>query len=656
MASLHNAIFCALLATALWTCFGLSLSLRLMPRPLAWAAAPALGWAVHSTFVFPIFCLIGFTRVTVTLAMALSVLTGVVLLWRNVRQTDAGAVWIPFWAVAGAAILAFAIMLMILPQVGAGDVALTDFVFDHSKVAMIDDMARSGVPAGNPFFGESDGLDRLTYYYLWHFSAAELVLLTGCSGWESDAGLTGFTAFSSLLLMMGLSNWFSVRRTAAAWVLILATAYSIRPILEAVLGRHLIYTAFGWPSGFGGWLFQATWAPQHVASAGSVLIATYLLIKLAKRQSALSICVLGATVAAAFESSTWVGGITFPLAAVPIALMILLRTGAGSHRSFVLAAIGAAALSVALASLFIHDQFQASGIRANGSPIGVLPYELLGEATPGSLRHFLDVPLYWTFFLFTELAAIYPTGVILMVRLAKDRLLPALQVSYIAPYGLLGFVSLAVGGILVSQLGGNNDLGWRGILPAILILTIFSGVGLSRYLGATRFGCGLAALILVGLGSYEGIRNLCYNLCHQPSNASLLFEDSAAMWAAVRKQSGDEERIANNPRFLSDVTRWPINISWALMANRRSCYANSGFGPFSPRTKISQDDIEAQFDRIFSGHPETDDLKQLAKRYNCALVVVTSQDGAWKNDPFASSEVFQLVETKTDDWRIYRRR
>ena len=60
---------------------------------------------------------------------------------------------------------------------------------------MIDEMARSGVPPANPFFGGAGTPARLAYYYLWHFSAAELSLLAGISGWEADAALTWFTCF-----------------------------------------------------------------------------------------------------------------------------------------------------------------------------------------------------------------------------------------------------------------------------------------------------------------------------------------------------------------------------------------------------------------------------------------------------------------------------
>ena len=132
----------------------------------------------------------------------------------------------------GAALLAIAPALAILPKVSGDTVALAPPIFDHSKVAIIDEMARLGLPPGNPFFGEAGHPSRLVYYYLFHFSAAEVALLTGISGWEADAAMTWFAAFASLTLMMGLAAWFAGRPAAAFWVLPLAAAASLRDILN----------------------------------------------------------------------------------------------------------------------------------------------------------------------------------------------------------------------------------------------------------------------------------------------------------------------------------------------------------------------------------------------------------------------------------------
>jgi hypothetical protein len=655
MASIQNALICAGLATVLWTCIGLSISSRLVPPSLALPIAPTLGWAIHSVIAFPVFCATGMSRTTVILLVVLSMIGAVIALPRRSLSFGNNAQdRLSLWAIAGAAILALAFMAMVLPQTSADGVTLADVIFDHSKVAIIDDMARSGVPAGNPFFGERDGLDRLSYYYLWHFSAAELAILTGYGGWDADAGLTCFTAFSSLTLMMGLARWVSGRRAAANWVMLLALAASIRPIVSMLLGTKVTNAVTGWPTGFGGWLFQMSWAPQHMASAGCVVIAIFLLIQLAQRQSISATIVFSLVAAAAFQSSTWIGGVTFPLAAATIGAVLLAKIDPGDRLRFILGVTGAAALAIVIASPFIYDQFRASMVRSNGSPIGVIPYDVLGDEIHETVRLIFDLPVYWTVFLFVELAAIYPVGLIMMTWLSKDPLLPNERKASVRSLGLLLIISLAVGSVLASKLGGNNDLGWRGVLPGIMILIVFTAAGLSSYLRRIPMLYKVGVLGIIALSSFAGIRSICDQICFQSKLPSLQFVDAARMWSAVRKHSNKDERVANNPLFLSDMTNWPINISWALMANRRSCYAGSGFWPFAPRTKLPLDEIDTQFERVFSGHPAANDLDQLAGQYHCSVVVVASHDGAWTQDPFGSSPLYQLVELEPNLWRIYR--
>ena len=139
----------------------------------------------------------------------------------NLRTT------IPVWAFAAAAFVALLPAATILPKSSGGAVWLADATFDHAKIAIIDAMARLGLPPVNPVIGEAGASSGLAYYYLWHFSAAEIALVTSMSGWEADVGLTWFTAFASLSLMMGLAVWLSKRATAAIWVVALAAAGSL---------------------------------------------------------------------------------------------------------------------------------------------------------------------------------------------------------------------------------------------------------------------------------------------------------------------------------------------------------------------------------------------------------------------------------------------
>jgi hypothetical protein len=90
-----------------------------------------------------------------------------------------------------------------------------------------------------------------------------------------------------------------------------------------------------------------------------------------------------------------------------------------------------------------------------------------------------------------------------------------------------------------------------------------------------------------------------------------------------------------HPRYL---TPWPVNISWALMSNRRSCFAGAETGYiYASLSAARAQDIDAQFIRVFAGEGSSTDIEELARRYDCRVIVVSASDGAWTRDPFAAS-------------------
>jgi hypothetical protein len=210
--------------------------------------------------------------------------------------------------------------------------------------------------------------------------------------------------------------------------------------------------------------------------------------------------------------------------------------------------------------------------------------------------------------------------------------------------------------LFASQIG-YNDLGWRSAIPGLMVLTIMSAVILTRWIAERVLIPAAVALVLLLPGLYESIGYLRENLVGASTPQGRVFARTPELWAAVRRHSSVDERIANNPVFLDRMTPWPGNISWALLADRRSCFAaDQLLLAFAPLPRARREAIEKQFVRVFSGDAAMDDLRDLAQRYDCALAVVTAQDGAWPKDPFAASPFYELVESKNGEWRIYRRK
>jgi hypothetical protein len=189
----------------------------------------------------------------------------------------------------------------------------------------------------------------------------------------------------------------------------------------------------------------------------------------------------------------------------------------------------------------------------------------------------------------------------------------------------------------------------------VLALTIFAAAKLANWIAAHRRVVAAAAIGAVLLGMVEGAAIVDENLSGRGAPVSALFARTPAMWAAVRRHAAPDERVANNPLFLQEVTPWPVNLSWALLANRRSCFAGRELAlAYAPLTNARREEIDAQFIRVFSGNGLPDDVRELALQYQCQVVVITAQDGAWTRDPFAASPYYQLAETKAGEWRIYR--
>jgi len=653
MVSTLNVAAIALGALLFWTCLGSAITRRVLPPTLALPFAPTVGWAVHSALALPILGVAGLSQYSV-IGLALLVLVARFALTRTLplaASVDA-LPRVSAWAYAAAALLALAPAIAILPKDVADGVILAGPIYDHSKIAMIDEMARLGVPPGNPFFGEGGGTSRLVYYYLWHFSAAELAAAFGVSGWAADIALTWVTAFASLAVMMGIAVRLAGRRSAALWVVPLALAASLRPVLGMIWSREQLDAVLLPATGFAGWLFQSAWVPQHLMAASCVVAAVMLMSSLAER-GILRVCALALLAAAAFGSSTWVGGVTFALAAPVIGVALLWQAERGERLRLLARFAIAGIAAIALAAPLLRDQLVMAASRDVGS-VALDQMEVLGAAFPDPSRRLLDLPAYWLALLPVELPAILFTGALAAVALLRAPLDRDVGRETLV-LALLAVVALAVSWLLASTLGGNNDLGWRAVLPAVVVLTVFAAAGIAGALAWRAWIVVAGALVAIALGLPRAYQILRDDTTGHAQPDAAAFAQAPAMWAAVRRHSLPDERVGNNPLALRAATPWPINIGWALLANRRSCYAGGEFAfVFTGLPAARRAEIDAQFVRVFAGEGSPDDVRDLAMRYGCHVIALTAADGAWDNDPFAASPFFRMVETAPGRWKVYR--
>jgi hypothetical protein len=665
MASPINAILCALIATAFWTLLGFALARHLLPRVLAVGTAPVIGWATHSAVMLPIYLWIGLSPMTVVAVGALCVLVSGFSLSLPAPGNEAEhAPSVPSWTFAAAALLALVPAVAILPKYYADAVQLADPIFDHAKTAIIDAIARLGVPPVNPVFGQfgatcvpdTGSPSCLAYYYLWHFSAAEVALAANATGWEADIGLTWFTAFASLTLMMGIAVWLAKRSAAAIWVVALAAAASLWITLQWMFGTSDLRPVLLAPIGMAGWLFQATWVPQHVMAASCVVAAMLVVARLTERQSWTLVLTLALLIVAGFESSTFIGGITLAIAALLAAPIVFTAVNSLRRRRLLAALALAALLVVCLIAPFVINHGAAGRARGGATPITVSHYRVFGEFLPLALRRTLDLPGYWLVILPVELPILF-AGVVALIALLRSAV-PRAEKLTVALLACLAGAGLMVSWLLVSTLGKNNDLGLRAIIPAEIVL-IVAVAAAAAGLATGRLRIVVIAVTLTGLvlSLPDTAKIIRDNVAGRQRPGGVAFAQSPELWAAVRRYAPPAARVANNPLFVKELTPWPVNISWALLANRNSCFAGLDLAlAYTSLPAERRAAIDAQFVRVFAGDGTADDVHAMATQYGCEVIVLAPTDKAWENDPFAASADYRLAEKRDGRWKIYVRR
>jgi hypothetical protein len=651
MPAARDVLWCALTGLALWNVAGYMIASRLpLPMHLRTGLAPALGWAVQTSLSLVLSLLFGFSLASILAPVLIAF--GALLC--APPGTDAGPrARLPAWIFVGAAMLALLPAASILPKMISGQIVLSGPMFDHSKIALIDQIVREGMPPANPVLGGTPQ-PGVAYYYLWHFGAAELARLTGASGWEADVASTWFTAFSSVCIMCSVAAHLVRRVLAPVFVLIACTTASVRPILAFLFGQDRVDQVIAPASGFAGWLFQVTWSPHHVAAAGCTVVSAILLARLASHRSLMTAAAFTLTLAAGFESSLWVGGVVCAVALCAVVAALSLCASRADRRWLLMATVAAALLAALLCSPLIAEQFRAAIGRGGGVPIALAPPEVLGPWFPDPLRRTLDLAAYWLILLVVEFPVILIAGCVFLAVRLRDQRGSLSQEPEVLALALLAGVSLCGGWLLVSTAGGNNDLGWRAVLPAVLILTAAAAAGFARWFFQRSMWAVAAMLASVAVAAPEGVKLAAGQFNDTPAPSADVFRQAPQLWEAVRRHTPVDWRVASNPMLFADMTWWPVNISWALMANRRSCFAGDelaiAFAPISAQQRWQMSD---RFQRVFDGRAEAQDLAVLAQTYGCRVAVVTAQDGAWKQDPFAASSLYTLVESRQDRWRIY---
>jgi len=633
------------LVAVFFTCLGLPLARKAaFPGVPPLSLAPAFGWATYNVIALPTLSVTGFSTLAVSL-YSLAAASLAALAWRPPRRAPSPSM--PLWALAIAATMGMLPLAAILPKFVPGGVLLAPPMFDHVKIALVDAILRDGLPVPNPFYGPRDP-GHLAYYYLWHFGTAVVARLPHVGGWQAEAAMTGFTAFSSSLLMAGLAIALGGRAFAIIATAVLSLAGSLRPILIAAVGERGANALIPGNSDIGNWLNQAAWVPQHMASATCVVLSALLMSRMADGGWWLA-ALLSLTVAAGFQSSIWVGGIAFTAVGFALGVWLLWRTPTDWLR-VLLRLSGAACLTSLLVAPFVMAELRGLATRGGGAGIAVAPYQVLGSVAGPPWRALLDVPAFWLLLPFA-FPALAPLGAACLLQPEVLKTDPARR-PLAATLCITALACLVIAWLFRSTLD-NNDLGWRAVLPALLVAAPASGC-LAERLMARRPLAILPFALIAALGLPQTVIFAGDYLRGQRPGDPAGFARAEPLWQAVRRIAAPDERIASNPLAVAAATPWPVNIAWAVLADRPSCYAGwetvLAYGGVS---RATLETLDARFTRVFAGRPNGADMEAIATLANCRIAVVTPADGAWAADPFSTSPLYRLV-TQSPAWRIYR--
>ncbi|MER8403055.1 hypothetical protein [Mesorhizobium sp. M1348] len=617
--------------------------------------APAIGLGIFGAAGVSIFHLLPMTAANLLLiVLSLSV----IVVWLSRGAVDpilCSPVSPGFSWLAVAFLLCLLPTLAIIPQYYGASASVGEPIFDHAKIAIINELAQNGLPPRNPYYSEAGSSNTLIYYYIWYFIAACSSIVTGAGGWEADIALTAVTALSSMFVVTWLAVAQSKSANAAWWVLPLLLASSLGEAMQFASGRWLD----NWlvQEHLRTWFVEAAWAPQHLFSATVALLIILAYVRILQYNTASRLAfpvLIGAMLASAYGSSTWVGGFSLLLVLPIIGILSTPHVIRSKRTLQVVTSISViAGVTVLCSGVLVYEQ---STILHTRNPVEFWVFPVFVGR-----NWLIDVPGFWLVQPIVDFGIIFVSFLIWCRETVDgthgrcgnfDR---AIIITVLSPLVVRQFVHSVI---------LYNDLGYHVVMPSMLLLMAISASLLSRHIGKSTAIARLTtvtAIIFLAPSILVGARYLYSFAFHfqvegPETEEAKAFISSPEMWEAVRLVTPPNEAVANNPRDLASLTVLPGNISWATLSQRRNCATTLELlrafaSQLTPKQASYVDDF---FVNVFRGNVTEAQLRVMKENYLCKTLVVTVRDGLWGKPILNDNSVFQLVSEEKGKWRIYR--
>jgi hypothetical protein len=639
--------------------------------------APLLGAAVFGTTTCLLFHFVKYNRLALLCTFALCILVLFTIKVPTAAREKSRTAWLllamcfPIGAVASADVTPFVL---------EGGLYVGGAIHDHEKMAIVNGIAREGLPPVSPYYHPGREAP-LNYYFLWHFLASQLKVLGGFTGWEADAGLTWFTMSATAAGVVGLTLTLGGRALGAVFACAVLLSGGAKNGLVIVASRapdhpvvRVIEPYITLRPGLQTLAVNAAWAPQHVFAAAQIVLALFLFTHMAttpshRRTAAL---LLGAVGASVFGASLWLA-FAFSIALLlnaPVVGYITNRPNGFADTSGALREVAVAAVvAVILSAPIAYSELRGDRSSANGDwfPIAFDVQPLVRGAP-----WWFDAVGWWLL----AVPGVYGVALVLggcgMVLYRGDDAGALFRT---------GAAVSAVTFLLVSQClkstVGANDLGWRAHLPAYLLFAVFSGVMTSmlvpesrgtpatvRLRTASRIALGAVALLGITLGLCAGPFASVWNtyVAHRPPR-----EDRAH--SELRRNLLEQQRawdlvggftrsprsvVQSNPEGYAEIVSWQMNLPYVLFADRKSAAASE----HSVRVFSSQSDAKQRETTIaivraaFQGHPDPRLYVALRDLLGIEVLLVDRRDPLFHTPHLDGSPAWRLAHAE-ETFRIY---
>ncbi|MGB7762241.1 MAG: hypothetical protein WBL61_20575 [Bryobacteraceae bacterium] len=385
--------------------------------------------------------------------------------------------------------------------------------FDYSiRIAFTHSIGAFGLPARNPFFfpGHAAGL---RYHYFWMIPCGLIYRLGAPLVDAREAFIAGtlwlgiglISLIPLYLRLFGSAAPDLLRRSRIGIALLAVTGLDIVPALlmvwlyRAGLVIGMSPSVEWWNDQVDGWIYTMLWEPHYTCSLIACLTGFLIVWSLPPQSSRLQRTVSALIAGMAFSSAAGSGIYVAMVFAVFLGLWFMVAmVRKWWPEAATLAVAGVAA--VALVRPFLASLNDSS---AQGSAPQLLQFTIrsfvpvemalryLGLDRPWQLHaaDLLLLPLNY----FMELGVFFVAGRMVLTRF-RERHRPATPAELAA--FLMAATSILICTFVKSSIIANNDLGWRGFLPAQFILLLWAADVLSERAARTPL---LRLFLVLGL-------------------------------------------------------------------------------------------------------------------------------------------------------------